>query len=58
MFLSRRRWFKTCANYIVLFLQAISSFTAEIDFAAGRFPAQSTKSFSLAEVRTFSMVNR
>jgi len=48
-----KRRFKTRANCIVLFLQAISPLTAEADFVAGRFPAQSTKRFSLGEPRSF-----
>jgi hypothetical protein len=42
------------ANFIVLFLQAISFFAAEADFVIPKFPARLTKRFSLAEVGPFS----
>jgi hypothetical protein len=45
--------FKTRANHIALFLQAISSFAAEIDFVVRSFPAQLPKWFSLGEARCF-----
>jgi hypothetical protein len=50
---AEERGFKTRANRIVLFLQAISFPTAEINFVVRSCAAELTKRFSLAEARSF-----